>query len=146
MIRDWVKSVLSTSEVEAALEKVETSGEDYDAWGFGKKESAALMSLAHWIYKYFRPVVHGIENVGAGRVLIVGNHSGQLPFDGLVVAMACLLHGKPPRLVRAMVERWVPTLPFVNVAFSRGGAVLGDPINCQHLLEAGNAILVFPEG
>jgi 1-acyl-sn-glycerol-3-phosphate acyltransferase len=76
----------------------------------------------------------------------VANHSGQLPFDGLVIAIACLLKANPPRIMRAMVERWVPTLPFINVAFSRGGAVLGDPINCKNLLEAENAILVFPEG
>jgi 1-acyl-sn-glycerol-3-phosphate acyltransferase len=146
MIRDWVSDALSSREIEAALEQVETGGDEYDPWGFGKKESKSLISLAHWIYKYFRPVIHGIENVGEGRVLIVPNHSGQLPFDGLVVAIACLLQGKPPRLVRAMVERWVPTLPFINVAFSRSGVVLGDPINCKNLLDADNAILVFPEG
>ena len=146
MIGDWVNAALSSPEIEAALEAVETSGDRYDPWGFGREESRGLMSLAYWIYKYFRPEIFGIENVGGGRVLIVANHSGQLPFDGLVIAIACLLKAKPPRLVRAMVERWVPTLPFVNVAFSRGGAVLGDPINCKNLLEAENAILVFPEG
>src|SRR6185436_6173284 len=30
--------------------------------------------------------------------------------------------------------------------FSRGGVVVGDPINCRNLLEDDNAILVFPEG
>src|SRR5688572_25045809 len=138
--------MFSSPEIEAALREVDTGGADYDPWGFGRSESRGLISLAHAIYKYFRPVISGIENVGTGRVLIVANHSGQLPFDGLVIAIACLLEAKPPRLVRAMVERWVPTLPFINVAFSRGGAVLGDPINCKNLLEAENAILVFPEG
>ena len=36
--------------------------------------------------------------------------------------------------------------PFVNELFARPGAVLGAPINCRNLLEADNAILVFPEG
>ncbi|MDA1330831.1 MAG: 1-acyl-sn-glycerol-3-phosphate acyltransferase [Chloroflexi bacterium] len=45
-----------------------------------------------------------------------------------------------------MAERWVPTLPFVNIAFSRSGVTLGDPINCRNLLDADNGILVFPEG
>jgi 1-acyl-sn-glycerol-3-phosphate acyltransferase len=40
----------------------------------------------------------------------------------------------------------VPTLPLINVAFSRSGVALGAPINCRNLLEADNAILVFPEG
>jgi 1-acyl-sn-glycerol-3-phosphate acyltransferase len=138
--------MFSSPEIEAALREVDTGGEDYDAWGFGRTESRALISFAHGIYKYFRPVISGIESVGTGRVLIVPNHSGQLPFDALVVALACLLEAKPPRLVRSMVERWVPTLPFINVAFSRSGVVLGDPINCKNLLDADNAILVFPEG
>lgn len=146
MIREMLRSVLKTEEVERALQEVLTDGAEYDRWGFGRKESRTLFTLAHWIYKYFRPVVRGIENVGSGRVLIVPNHSGQLPFDGLVVAVACLIEAMPPRLVRPMAERWFPTLPFVNVAFSRSGVVIGDPINCRNLLEAENAILVFPEG
>jgi 1-acyl-sn-glycerol-3-phosphate acyltransferase len=118
----------------------------YDPWGFSPDAAKLYFSLAALVYRYFRPVVRGIEHIPEGRCLIVANHSGQLPFDGLVVAVACLLEASPPRLCRAMAERWFPTLPFVNEAFSRSGVVVGDPINCRNLLEAGNAILVFPEG
>jgi 1-acyl-sn-glycerol-3-phosphate acyltransferase len=118
----------------------------YDPWGFSPHAAKLYYSLAALIYRYFRPTLHGIERIPEGRVLIVANHSGQLPFDGLVVAVACLLEARPPRMVRAMAERWFPTLPFVNEAFSRSGVVVGDPINCRNLLEAENAILVFPEG
>ena len=118
----------------------------YDPWGFHPETAKLYFTLAKKIYQYFRPEVHGIENIPEGRVLVVPNHSGQLPFDGVVVATACLLHAKPPRLLRAMAERWFPTLPFVNIAFSRSGVVVGDPINCRNLLDADNGILVFPEG
>jgi 1-acyl-sn-glycerol-3-phosphate acyltransferase len=118
----------------------------FDPWGLNPEQAKIYYSLARRIYNYFRPEIHGIENIPAGRVLIVPNHSGQLPFDGLVVAVACLLHASPPRLVRAQAERWVPTLPFVNEAFSRAGVVVGDPINCRNLLLEDQAILVFPEG
>ena len=118
----------------------------YDRWGFQPQAARVYYSLAHKIYQYFRPNIMGIEKIPQGRVLIVPNHSGQLPFDGLVIAVACLLELQPPRLVRAMAERWFPTLPWVNIAFSRSGVVVGDPINCKNLLEADNAILVFPEG
>lgn len=118
----------------------------YDSWGFNPKAAKLYYGLAHLIYRYFRPRIVGIENVPKGRVLIVPNHSGQLPFDAVVVAVACLLEAQPPRVVRAMAERWVPTLPLVNIAFSRSGVVVGDPTNCKNLLEAENAILVFPEG
>jgi 1-acyl-sn-glycerol-3-phosphate acyltransferase len=118
----------------------------YDPWGFRPDAAKLYYSLAKRIYQYFRPHVVGIEALPAGRLLIVPNHSGQLPFDALTVAVACLLEAEPPRLVRAMAERWFPTLPFVNVAFSRSGVVLGDPLNCKNLLEAEQTILVFPEG
>lgn len=145
-----LKDFVIDPEVEAAFkalpETLNLNELGYDPWGFHPESAKFYYSLARQISRYFRPVIHGIENVPRSRVLLVPNHSGQLPFDGLVVATACLLEGKPPRLVRPMVERWVPTLPVVNIAFSRSGVVLGDPINCRNLLEAENAILVFPEG
>jgi 1-acyl-sn-glycerol-3-phosphate acyltransferase len=137
-------------EIAAAFDQlpqtVELNALGYDSWGFHPHSARVYYSLAHRIYKYFRPRIIDIQNIPQGRVLIVPNHSGQLPIDGLIVAVACLLELKPPRLVRAMAERWFPTLPWVNVAFSRSGVVLGDPINCKNLLDADNAILVFPEG
>jgi len=141
-------SFLHEPKVERAIDSlpIKTNALGYDPWGFGPRESKLYYSLAYRLYQYFRPEIHGIENVPAGRVLIVPNHSGQLPLDGLVIAVACLLGAEPPRLVRAMVERWFPTLPVINQAFARSGAVLGDPINCRNLLAAENAILVFPEG
>jgi 1-acyl-sn-glycerol-3-phosphate acyltransferase len=139
---------LKNPRVEEAIAAVpvELSPLGYDPWGYCPSEATLYYSLAFQIYRYFRPEVRGLENLPPGRVLIIGNHSGQLPFDGLVTAVACLLEARPPRLLRPMVERWFPTLPWVNEAFSRSGAVLGDPLNCRNLLEAENAILVFPEG
>ena len=132
--------------LEAAIDDLSERVPDHDPWGFKPAEAKAFVQIASLFYKYFRPEITGIEHVPAGRVLIVPNHSGQLPFDALVTGTACMLEADPPRMCRAMVERWVPTLPFVNVLFSRAGAVVGDPINCRNLLEKENAILVFPEG
>ena len=143
-----IQSLLWEPTVDKSIDSlpVKTNALGFDPWGFSPRQSKLYYSLAYRIYQYFRPEIFGIENIPAGRVLVVPNHSGQLPFDGLVIAVACLLHATPPRLVRPMVERWFPTLPVVNTAFSRSGAVLGDPINCRNLLQADNAILVFPEG
>lgn len=118
----------------------------FDQWGFNPEQAKIYFSLAKRIFEYFRPEIHGIENIPAGRCLIVPNHSGQFPFDGLVVAVASLLRGDPPRLPRAMAERYFPTLPWVSESFARAGVVVGDPINCRNLLLDDNAILVFPEG
>lgn len=118
----------------------------YDQWGFHPETAKRLYSIGRWVYRYFRPQIRGVDNIPSGRVLLIGNHSGQLPFDGLVVAVATLLHAAPPRIVRAMAERWFPTLPIVNEVFVRAGVTVGDPINARNLLEHENAILVFPEG
>jgi 1-acyl-sn-glycerol-3-phosphate acyltransferase len=142
------QSLLAEPRVVRALEAASpaTGGAEWDAWGFSKRESQLYYSLAYLIYQYFRPRLEGIERIPSGKVVVVANHSGQLPFDGLVLAVACLLEARPPRLLRGMAERWFPTLPFVNEAFYRSGVVLGDPINCKNLLDAGNGIMVFPEG
>jgi 1-acyl-sn-glycerol-3-phosphate acyltransferase len=119
----------------------------YDAWGFSPEYAKNWYSVGKKLLTtYFRPEVTGLEHLPKGRVLIVANHSGQFPIDGMIIALTCLLHAKPPRLARAMVERWFPTLPFVNELFIRCGAVLGDPVNCRNLLLDDQAIVVFPEG
>ena len=146
MVLTWLRDRYGHAEIEEALRDLEREVPQYDPWGFSPRDSKTFAILASLAYRYFHPTITGIEHVPKGRVLIVANHSGQLPFDGLVIGTACLLKAKPPRMCRAMMERWVPTLPFVNVAFSRAGGVVGDPINCRNLLERDNAILVFPEG
>ncbi|MEO5728856.1 MAG: lysophospholipid acyltransferase family protein [Byssovorax sp.] len=118
----------------------------FDDWGFSPTEARALFAIARRIHDYFHPSIQGIENLPPGRALVVANHSGQVPFDGVVIAVACLLRAQPPRLARAMVERWFPTVPYLNEMLTRAGAVLGDPVNCRNLLEDDQMILVFPEG
>lgn len=64
----------------------------------------------------------------------------------MLIVLTMLLRAHPPGLVRPMVERWFPKLPFVNELFARCGAVLGDPVNCRNLLLDDQVIVVFPEG
>jgi 1-acyl-sn-glycerol-3-phosphate acyltransferase len=59
---------------------------------------------------------------------------------------AMILEHNPPRVVRAMVEKFVQTLPFFSYLFSRWGQITGTPENCRRLLSDDEAILVFPEG
>jgi 1-acyl-sn-glycerol-3-phosphate acyltransferase len=119
-----------------------------DPYGFDIDYLQAAAAPVLWLYRrYFRVQAFGLENVpDEGRALLVGNHSGQLPFDAAMVEMACLIDKDPPRAVRALVDRWVPTLPFVSTLFSRCGQVVGTPENCRRLRAADEALLVFPEG
>lgn len=120
----------------------------FDPFGLSRESVRTAATIARWLYRhYFRAESFGIENVPAtGRLILVANHSGQLPFDGLVIGSACFLEPPQPRLIRAMVEFFVPTVPFASYLFSRWGQITGTPENCRRLLSAEEAVLVFPEG
>lgn len=106
----------------------------------------ALASAAFLHRHYFRTEVRGQEHVPAGRVLLIANHSGQVPIDGALIGASLFMDVEPPRFMRAMVEKWSQTLPFVSIFFSRVGQVVGVPENAKRLLERDEVLLVFPEG
>lgn len=120
----------------------------YDRWGASPAATKRAFSAVRTLYRhYFRVEVHGIEQVPAGRVLLIGNHSGQLAYDGMLVAAAMILDAEPPRFVRAMIERFFAVPPFVNVMMARMGQLIGVPQNAERLLtQEEAAVLVFPEG
>jgi 1-acyl-sn-glycerol-3-phosphate acyltransferase len=120
----------------------------FDPFGMSRESLATAARFARFMYRnYFRAEAFGIENLpSTGRVVLVSNHSGQLPFDALVIGSACFLEPPQPRLVRAMVEFFVPTVPFASYLFARWGQITGTPENCRRLLAADEAVLVFPEG
>jgi 1-acyl-sn-glycerol-3-phosphate acyltransferase len=119
----------------------------FDPFGFNR-EMLKYASVGAWFLyrKYFRAESTGLENIPPGRVLLISNHSGQLPFDAVGIAGALLFDGEPPRFARSMVERWTATLPFVSYFFPRVGQIVGTPENCRAVLAKDEAILVFPEG
>lgn len=120
----------------------------YDEFGLSRDSLRTVVTFARWLYRnYFRASAFGIEHIPAtGRVIFVSNHSGQLPFDGLVINAAAFLEPPQPRLVRSMVEYFVPSVPFASYLFARWGQITGTPENCRRLLTAEEAVLVFPEG
>ena len=56
------------------------------------------------------------------------------------------LNTDPPRLVRAIVDRWAGALPWINIFYARVGQVVGTRENFAKLLDDGQLLLVFPEG
>src|SRR5437016_13882727 len=136
-------------ELEARLARLVAPQNEYgvDPFGLELDFTKAAIAPVLWLYRtYFRVETHGIDQVPAGRVMVISNHSGQLPLDAAMIAMSLLVEAEPPRVVRAMVEKWAPTLPFVAPFFARIGQVVGTPENCRRLLAAGETIMVFPEG
>ncbi len=126
---------------------IQMTAEGVDPFGLDPEWAKYAVGVAAFFHRfYFRTIVTGIEHVPSSRVLLVSNHSGQIPMDGFMIAAAMFLDGEPPRLVRSMVEKWTQTLPFFSTLFSRVGQVVGVPENARRLLDLGEALLVFPEG
>jgi 1-acyl-sn-glycerol-3-phosphate acyltransferase len=141
---------LAGPDAKERLQRLQAPANEYgfDPYGFDLDYAVGAIAPFLWLYrKYFRVQVHGIENVPrAGRFLLVANHSGQLPLDAAMLGVALLVEMDPPRAVRALVEKWVPTLPFISTYYARLGQVVGTPENCRRLLLADQALMVFPEG
>lgn len=137
------------SEIDDRLAKIPTHLNEYGYDAFGFHPDAARRSLlpAAVLYRYyFRAEVNDIERVPEGRVLLICNHAGQLPFDGAMLGTAMVLDADPPRICRPMGEYWIPRIPFFNVSAARSGALVGTPQNCVSMLEDDEAVMVFPEG
>src|SRR5512142_2697484 len=134
----------------ARVEKLTPPSNEYgvDPYGLDIEYIIAAIAPLLWLYKrYFRVELHGVDRVPSeGRVLVVSNHSGQLPFDAAMIEVGLLVDKDPPRVARALIERWVPTLPFVSTFMARCGQIVGTPENCRRLLAADEALLLFPEG
>ena len=83
----------------------------YDAWGFNLKKIKNNIRFVKYLYEsFFKVEAFGLENIPKeGRCLIIPNHSGQLPFDGMLIGYALLTNQYAPRAPKAMVERFLPT-------------------------------------
>jgi 1-acyl-sn-glycerol-3-phosphate acyltransferase len=119
-----------------------------DRFGFDLRYYEELFPLARWVHDhYFRVETRGIEHIPEdGRVLVVANHSGTLPYDGCMVHATTRLNHPTRRLLRPLVENFVYHMPYLGRFMARCGAVRACQENAQALLEADEAVLVFPEG
>jgi 1-acyl-sn-glycerol-3-phosphate acyltransferase len=120
----------------------------YDPWGYNDQAVKLGIAVTRVLYeRYFRVQAHGLEHIPAsGRLLVIANHSGQLPMDGLLTGYALATNPHAPRMARAMIERFFPTVPYVGNLLNSFGGVIGDPVNCSRMLEREEAIIVYPEG
>jgi 1-acyl-sn-glycerol-3-phosphate acyltransferase len=97
--------------------------------------------------RYFRAEVSGIEHVPAsGRALLVANHSGTFPWDGVMLKTAIRLEHPARRELRWLTEDFVYHFPFLGTFLSRIGAVRANPENAERLLARDALVAVFPEG
>jgi 1-acyl-sn-glycerol-3-phosphate acyltransferase len=141
---------LGLDRIGAAIAKALTVREHrvIDEFGFDPAFLEPLLPLAKWFHDhYFRVESRGLEHVpSSGRVLLVANHSGTLPYDGAMVVSAVRFQHPSGRHVRALVEDFIYHLPYLGMFMSRVGAVRACQENALRLLENDEATLVFPEG
>ena len=122
--------------------------QEVDEFGFDRKFTETLRPLFEFLYTvWWRVEASGLEHVaGQGAGLIVANHSGVLPYDGLMVNLA-VRHEHPARRdCRMLALDMFALLPFLAPLLAKSGAVRASQENGERLLRRGELVGVFPEG
>ncbi len=127
---------------------VQDAGLGTDAFGTNVDALGLAYAVGFWLHQhYFRVQSVGHASIPkTGAAIIAGNHSGVLPFDGVMLATDIFRHTDPPRLMRYMVDYFVYQMPFLNVWFRSLGQIPGTRRNFDGLMDEGHIIGVFPEG
>ena len=120
-----------------------------DEFGFDPHFNDAIVRpLLRFFFKsWFRVEVSGIEHLpDTGAGLVVANHAGVLPFDGLMASVA--VHDEHPahRDLRLLAADMVFDLPMVSAAARKAGHTMACTADAHRLLAAGQLTAVFPEG
>ena len=103
---------------------------------------AAMRPIAQ---KWFRVEVRGAENIPTeGGALMVSNHSGTVPIDGMVTAFS--IREKTGRFLRPLGADLVFKLPIVSDLARKGGATLACLDDAERMLRGGELVGVWPEG
>ncbi len=105
------------------------------------------MLLDFLMDRYFRVDVFGLDEVDPQVPnLLVANHSGLLPYDGLMLSHAVERWHPERRRPRFLVADWLITLPFAQPTLARLGGVRACRENADRLLRRGHSVIAFPEG
>ena len=148
MLEQFTLSETERAHKELKFRELEKRYQNYsDPWGFNLQTAKQTLDIVYPFYKrYFKVRVFGIENVKDEPYMVISNHTGQVPIDGMLIATAFATEIDSPRVLHSMIERFMAGLPFLGDLSAQAGSILGDRDNCKWLLSKGESILVFPEG
>ncbi|MGW6743703.1 lysophospholipid acyltransferase family protein [Streptomyces sp. NPDC055025] len=143
---DWERRIAGGL---AFLRRRLTGEYEVDEFGYDKElTDHVLMSLIRPLYEnYFRVEVKGIENIPSdGGALVVANHSGTLPLDGLMMQVAVHDNHPAERHLRLLAADLVFMLPVFNELARKAGHTLACAEDAERLLQRGEVVGVMPEG
>ncbi len=145
-----LRKTLADDEVKQRVEALELpfGRAGVDPYGISKEYLEVGFSALKPLYKnYFRVRSYGTENVPArGRGMLVGNHSGGVALDGIMVIASMFCDMNPPRLAQGMAEKFINSVPVASLWSNRCGQFTGLPEHAERLLQDGRLLMVFPEG
>jgi 1-acyl-sn-glycerol-3-phosphate acyltransferase len=141
---DWERRA---AELLAFLRRRLTGDYRVDEYGFDAEVTERLLLAAVRPLKerWFRVEVRGAENIPtSGGALVVSNHSGTVPIDGLVTMVS--VHDAVGRHLRPLGADLVFRLPLIGELARKGGATLACNEDAQRMLSDGELVGVWPEG
>jgi 1-acyl-sn-glycerol-3-phosphate acyltransferase len=118
-----------------------------DEYGFDAEltQRFLLATLRPIAEKWFRIEVRGTENIPTeGGALVVSNHSGTIPVDGLMTMVS--IHDHTGRFLRPLGADLVFRMPFVSSLARKSGATLACNEDAERMLRGGELVGVWPEG
>ncbi|MFT4264979.1 MAG: lysophospholipid acyltransferase family protein [Nocardioides sp.] len=131
----------------AFLRRRVTGDFSVDTYGFDAEltQRFFLTALRPIAQKWFRIEVIGAENIPAeGGALVVSNHSGTIPLDGVMTLVQ--IHDHTGRFLRPLGADLVFRLPFVGTIARKAGATLACNEDAERMLRDGELVGVWPEG
>jgi len=139
-------AVEASAAIKQAAMKSEPSLSEVDAFGEDPTVISRAEPLLDFLHdRWFRVHVLEPERLPRGACLLVCNHSGVLPLDGLMIRTVLRRDCHRPD-ARWLVEDALFHAPIVGTLLNRLGAVRACPENASRLLEEGVSLAVFPEG
>ena len=133
----------------AFLRRRITGDYQVDDFGFDRDLTEHLLAppFRPLYEKWFRVEASGLQHIpSTGGALVVANHSGTLPVDAVMTALALLDHHPAHRPLRMLGADLVFRTPGLGSLARKSGQTLACNPDAERLLGAGELVGVWPEG